>query len=177
MSVNKHIICYFFIGFFSMSLLSCEEEKNIETPDPKQVKEALIEANKQAVEKEQRQINGYIERRKLDVISTGTGVHYQIIKKGEGEKAVEGKKAVVSYEMSLIDGTMVYSTKEKGPEEFVVGKDNVETGLHEAITYLHVGDRAIIIIPSYLAHGLAGDFDKIPVRSTIIYNLELIAIK
>ncbi len=177
MSVNKHIIYYFFIGFFSMSLLSCEEEKNIETPDPKQVKEALIEANKQAVEKEQRQINGYIERRKLDVISTGTGVHYQIIKKGEGEKAIEGKKAVVSYEVSLIDGTLVYSTKEKGPEEFTIGKDNVETGLHEAITYLHVGDKAIIIIPSYLAHGLAGDFDKIPVRSTIIYNLELIAIK
>ena len=174
---NKHIISYFFIGLFSLCFLSCEEEKPIEKPNPNQVKEALIEANKQAVEKEQRQINGYIERRKLDVISTGTGVHYQIIKKGEGEKAVEGKKAVVSYEVSLIDGTMVYSTKEKGPEEFMVGEDNVETGLHEAITYLHVGDKAIIIIPSYLAHGLAGDFDKIPVRSTIIYNLELIAIK
>ncbi|MDT8411825.1 MAG: FKBP-type peptidyl-prolyl cis-trans isomerase [Vicingaceae bacterium] len=177
MMFNKYIITYFLIGLFSLCLLSCEEDKPIEKPDTKKVKEALIEANKQAVEKEQRQINGYIERRKLDVISTGTGVHYQIIKKGEGEKAVEGKKAVVSYEVSLIDGTMVYSTKEKGPEEFMVGEDNVETGLHEAITYLHVGDRAIIIIPSYLAHGLAGDFDKIPVRSTIIYNLELIAIK
>ena len=177
MRFNKHIITYFFLGLFSLCFLSCEEEKPTEKPDPKEIKEALIEANKQAVEKEQRQINGYIERRKLDVISTGTGVHYQIIKKGEGEKAVEGKKAVVSYEVSLIDGTIVYSTKEKGPEEFMVAKDNVETALHEAITYLHVGDKAIIIIPSYLAHGLAGDFDKIPVRSTIIYNLELIAIK
>lgn len=174
---NKHIITYIFIGLFSLCFLSCEEEKPIEKPSPNQVKEALIEANKQAVEKEHRQINGYIERRKLDVISTGTGVHYQIIKKGEGEKAVEGKKAVVSYEVTLLDGTLCYSTKEKEPEEFMIGKDNVETGLHEAITYLHVGDRAIIIIPSYLAHGLAGDFDKIPVRSTIIYNLELIAIK
>lgn len=177
MRFNKHIIPYIFIGLFSISLLSCEEEKPTEKPDPKLVKEALIEANKQAVEKEQRQINGYIERRKLEVISTGTGIHYQIIRKGEGEKAIEGKKAVVSYQVSLIDGTMVYSTKEKGPEEFTIGKDNVESGLHEAIMYLHVGDRAIIIIPSYLAHGLAGDFDKIPIRSTIIYNLELIAIK
>lgn len=177
MRFNKHIIPYIFIGLFSISLLSCEEEKPTEKPDPKQVKEALIEANKQAVEKEQRQIKGYIERRNLEMIGTGTGIHYQIIKNGEGEKAVDGKKAVVSYEVSLIDGTVVYSTKEKGPEEFTIGKDNVESGLHEAIMYLHVGDRAIIIIPSYLAHGLAGDFDKIPIRSTIIYNLELIAIK
>ena len=62
-------------------------------------------------------------------------------------------------------------------EEFIVGKDYVESGLHEGIAFMNAGDKALIIIPSYLAHGLAGDLKKIPFRSTIVYDVELVAIK
>ena len=158
-------------------IVACGEEQTHQPINPNQLKEVLIERNINAVKKEQQQIDGYIKRHKLNPIKTGTGLHYQLIKEGEGEKAVEGQVAVISYEVTLLDGTQCYSTKEKGPEEFKVGKDNVESGLHEAITYLKKGDKAIVIIPSYLAHGLAGDFNKIPVRSTIIYTLELIEVK
>lgn len=163
------------------SLLSCgndipnDVKNNIVSQ--KEIKENLIEANRIAAQKESLQIDGYVSRRKLPVIKTGTGLRYVIYHKGEGGKAENGKIAVVNYEVSLINGTVCYSTKEKGAEEFVIGKDNVESGLHEGITYMKVGDKAKIIIPSYLAHGLAGDFNKIPVRSTIIYDIELIALK
>ena len=60
---------------------------------------------------------------------------------------------------------------------FLVCRDEVESGLHEAIQYLKVGDKAKVIIPSHLAHGIAGDFEKIPPRSTIIYDIHLIAVK
>jgi FKBP-type peptidyl-prolyl cis-trans isomerase len=36
------------------------------------------------------------------------------------------------------------------------------------------GDIAKIILPSYLAHGLTGDSDKIPPMSTVLYNIELV---
>jgi FKBP-type peptidyl-prolyl cis-trans isomerase len=162
-------------------LISCQSDKKNKTSlnnlSEKEIKEKLIEANKIAAQKESIQIDGYVSRRKLDVTKTGTGLRYFIYNEGKGEKAENGKIAVVKYEVSLIDGTVCYSTKEKGVEEFIIGKDNVESGLHEGITYLKVGDKAKIIIPSYLAHGLAGDFKKIPVRSTIIYDIELIALK
>lgn len=155
--------------------------RNEQSPSPinnsNQLKEILIERNINAVKKEQQQIENYIKKHKLNPIKTGTGLHYQLIKEGDGEKAIEEQVVVISYEVTLLNGTLCYSTKEKEPEEFKVGKDNVESGLHEAITYLKKGDKAIIIIPSYLAHGLAGDFNKIPMRSTIIYTLELIDIK
>lgn len=162
-----------------MLLFACngeEQNSNVEL-DPNQVKEALIAANKTAAEEESLQIDGYVRRRKLDVITTGTGLRYQIYKKGDGEKAAIGKRAVVAYEVSLIDGRVCYSTKEHGPEEFKIGSDRVESGLVEGICYMSVGDKARIIIPSHLAHGLVGDFEKIPVRSTIIYDIELIKLK
>lgn len=160
-------------------LFSCQEDekKNNTVLNEQQVKETLINANKEAAEEESLQIDAYVKRRNLDVITTGTGLRYQIYKKGSGEKAEIGKRAIVAYEVSLIDGTVCYSTKEFGPEEFKIGSDRVESGLHEAICYMSVGDKAKIIIPSHLAHGLMGDSKKIPIRSTIIYDIELIKIK
>ncbi|MCB9359833.1 MAG: FKBP-type peptidyl-prolyl cis-trans isomerase [Flavobacteriales bacterium] len=164
--------------FFLFSCQSDKKGKNSFNNLPeKEIKEKLIEANKIAAQKESIQIDGYVARRKWDVTKTGTGLRYLIYHEGKGEKAETGKIAVVKYKVSLIDGTVCYSTKEKGAEEFTIGKDNVESGLHEGITYMKVGDKAKIIIPSYLAHGLAGDLKKIPVRSTIIYDIELIALK
>lgn len=158
--------------------ISCGNSGNEQTEmNHQQIKEVLIDANKVAAEQESLQIDGYVSRRKLDVITTGTGLRYQIYFKGEGKKAEPGMRAVISYEMSLIDGRVIYSTKEVGVEEFTIGNDRVESGLHEGICYMSVGDKAKIIIPSHLAHGLVGDFKKIPVRSTIIYDIELKALK
>ena len=36
------------------------------------------------------------------------------------------------------------------------------------------GDSAMIIIPSYRAHGLAGDQNKIPMRSSVVYHIGLV---
>ncbi len=63
------------------------------------------------------------------------------------------------------------------PIDFLVEMDNVESGLHEAITYLKEGDKAFIILPYYLAHGLLGDNDKIPPLSPALYDIELIAVE
>jgi len=163
------------IGFI-FSCTSTADDKKVEM-NPQQIKEALIDVNKDAAEQESLQIDGYVSRRKMDVITTGTGLRYQIYHKGNGKKAESGMKAVVSYEVSLINGKVVYSTKEVGVEEFTIGNDRVESGLHEGICYMSVGDKAKIIIPSHLAHGLVGDFKKIPVRSTVIYDIELKALK
>ncbi|MCC7331867.1 MAG: FKBP-type peptidyl-prolyl cis-trans isomerase [Flavobacteriales bacterium] len=169
---------YIFLGTISFFITSCmnsQEKKN--EMSQQQIKEALIDVNKKAIEQESIQIDGYINRRNWDVVKTGTGLRYQIYKNGSGMMAKPGMKAIVEYELSLINGDIIYSTKEKGAEQFTIGEDHVESGLHEAICYLKVGDKARIIIPSHLAHGLVGDFKKIPIRSTIIYDLELKELK
>ena len=107
---------------------------------------------------------------------TGSGLRYLIYKKGNGEKAEVGKKVKISYEVRLINGTLIYSSKDTGPKEFIIGKSNAETGLEEALLLMRVGDRAKLIIPSHLAYGLHGDDNKIPKRATLIYDLELLSV-
>ena len=166
---------YILLSF--LLLLSCDsDEKRPEKIDNAILKDELIKVNKEVTEVESNQIDAYIKRRGLDVIETNTGLRYLIYKDEKGDNIKEGQQAVVNYTVSLINGTECYNTNDTA-EIFKVGKDNVESGLHEGITYLSKGDKAIMIIPSHLAHGLAGDFNKIPIRSTIIYDIELVDIK
>jgi len=41
---------------------------------------------------------------------------------------------------------------------------------------MRVGDKAKFIVPSHLGHGLSGDFEKIPPLTTLVIDLELVAL-
>ena len=156
---------------------SCEDNKTAQTTnfsDNKQKRDSLENLNRQLLLQEKAAIKDYIEKNSLDVIETGTGLCYHIVNQGDGELIKAGDIVALDYELRLLDGELLYSSAENGVKAFVVGHGGVESGLEEAILHLHKGDEAIIIIPSYLAHGLAGDGDKIPLRATIVYNVKVI---
>jgi len=158
-------------------MFSCSDApKELPVVDVKQMQEDLIEANKKALSQESVQIESYVKEKNLNVIRTKTGLRYTIYKDVEGENVQEKQEVLVKYKVSLLDGTECYNTDEK-PEFFTVGKDYVESGLHEGVQFMSVGDKAIIIIPSHLGHGLAGDLKRIPIKSTIVYDIELLNIK
>ena len=140
----------------------------------KEMKEPLIQENILITQEESRTIDRFIERHEWKMEQTGNGLRYMILEKGPGIKAETGMQATVEYEIRLLDGTLCYSSLEKGPRKFLIGKDNVESGIHEGITLLHVGDKAKFILPSYLAHGLSGDNNKIPPRSSLVVDLKLL---
>jgi len=54
------------------------------------------------------------------------------------------------------------------------GMDNVESGLHEVILLMKVGDKAKVVLPSHLAFGLTGDSSKIPHSTPLVYDIQLI---
>ena len=166
----------FILSFIIILSCSGDTEKELPLLTQKQMEEKLIQANKNALSIEKKQIEEYVKEKKLNVNTTSTGLKYQIYNDVEGDSIKNGDKVYVSYKVTLLDGTECYNTDSKA-EEFLVGKDYVESGLHEAITYLNKGDDAIVIIPSHLGHGLTGDFEKIPVRSTIIYDISVVDVK
>ncbi|MCB0767563.1 MAG: FKBP-type peptidyl-prolyl cis-trans isomerase [Flavobacteriales bacterium] len=138
--------------------------------------EDLVQANKEAVKLEQHDIKLYAQRHGLTLTPTGTGVHLQMIRDAEGPTARPDQWARVNYRLELLNGDTAYSTEPGRPESFMVEMDQVESGLHEAIQLMGAGDSAIIVIPSYRAHGLIGDQDRIPMRSSIVYRLGVVAI-
>ncbi len=171
-SVLLVILIVVFIG-------ACNSESNRQNKpvDNGLQKESLEKANRYLVNSEEREINNYVKRHNLDVKETGSGVLYEIINNGKGEKAKEGKIITLDYILKLITGDVVYSSDSEGAMIFEIGHGGVVSGLEEAILNLRQGDEAIIIIPSHLAFGLKGDENKIPGRSTIIFELKVTNIK
>lgn len=173
--MNKYYIYLILI----LALNSCKQpEAKQENPAKKVMyEESLIKVNKKLIEKESRDIENWLKRHELKAESTGTGLRLVMIKKGNGNLAKLGQFATIHYKLSLLDGTMCYDSKETGPETFLIGQDHVESGLHEGIQKMHVGDKCLLIMPPHLAHGLLGDDKKIPPLSCIIYEVELLQIK
>lgn len=160
-------------------LVSCTESKNRENGsinDSKLLEESLVKANKQAVKAENEQIENFLKRYNWQMIETGSGLRYNIYSAGTGEKAQAGKIAVIKYSTRLITGDIIYSSEKDGLKEFMIGRGGVESGLEEGILLLRVGDRAKFIIPSHLGFGLLGDQDKVPPKSTLIYDVELVSL-
>ncbi len=164
---------------------SCGDNNKKTSPktniESKEFKEKLVEANKMSVKRESDEIDQYVKHKNWQMITTGTGLRYMVTKKGTGELANEDtafrKYATVKFKISLMDGTLCYSSDSTGLREFLIGQDDVETGLHEGIQYLHVGDKATFILPSHLAYGLMGDQRKIPPKASVLYEIELMKIR
>jgi FKBP-type peptidyl-prolyl cis-trans isomerase FkpA len=140
------------------------------------LKEPLIKANKIYIKKESDEIDQYVKFRGWEMTTSGTGVRYMIYKHGSGELAKIGQQAKINYKVSLLDGSVCYTSDKMGQKQFMIGEDHIESGLHEAITYMHTGDKAIIVLPSYLAFGLAGDGSKIPPHASVVYDIELVSL-
>ena len=162
------------VFMYMIVLSSCGQRNPDKSMDSRELKEPLIQENQRITREEARVMDRYIERRKWEMTETGTGLRYMIYEKGDGPQAKAGMRAKVDYEISLLDGTVCYTSEEKGPRTFTIGRDNVESGIHEGITYMRVGDKARLVIPSYLAHGLIGDQNRIPPRATLVVDLHLL---
>lgn len=139
-------------------------------------KDDLIAQHRQAVRLEDRDIALYIERHGLVTAKSGTGVHVQLLRDAPGDPVEPEQAVMVNYRLELLNGDTAYATEPGKPETFRVEHDDVESGLHEAIQQLSPGDSAIIIIPSYRAHGLAGDLQMVPPRSSVVYRLGLVRV-
>jgi len=139
--------------------------------------ESLIKANKQMLMIENEEIEIFIGQHNWDMESTGSGLRYQIYEDGNGSLAEKGQLISLEYEVRLINGDLVYSSENDGHKSFIIGHGGVESGLEEVVLFLKKGDRVHIILPSHLAFGLLGDQKRIPSRSILIYEVNVIDIR
>ena len=157
-------------------LFSCGEKKPKQTmPVTKsEMRSSMEKANRYLVNEEEEEIENYVRRHELTPVKTGTGLRYQILKQGSGQIIEKGEEVTLEYELHSIAGDLIYSSENDGLKSFVVGQGQVEAGLEEAMSYLHRGDVAELIIPFHLAYGLHGDDDRIPEYATLVYKIKII---
>lgn len=167
--------------FSFLFLIACSEEQKATQPkEPvmgKQMKEDLMETNKEWFIQEQAEIDNYLSRHRWEMIKTGTGIRYKIYQPADtlnNPLAKPGQIAIINFEIRTLENDSICYESHDASQWFLIEMDNVENGLHESIQYLRQGDKAKIILPSYLAHGLSGDLDKIPPLTPVLYDIELV---
>ncbi|HAU26860.1 MAG TPA: peptidylprolyl isomerase [Alteromonas australica] len=116
------------------------------------------------------------ENAKRDGITvTESGLQYEVVAKGDGEKPVPASTVRVHYHGTLIDGTTFDSSYERGqPAEFPVG--GVIKGWTGALQLMEVGAKYRLYVPHELAYGEQGAGAAIAPYSTLIFDVELLDI-
>jgi FKBP-type peptidyl-prolyl cis-trans isomerase len=169
----KNIFC---ISLLSLLLLACESEPKPKKNRVPKAKE-LVEMNKAMIKAERIQIDKFIERKGWKMEETGSGLRFWQYWDGFGDSIKVGQEVEMNLIVTLLNGDTCYSYKSYGSEKFVVERQSMETGLHEAVQLMQRGAKAKVILPSHLAHGVTGDMNKIPQRSTVIYDVEILDAK
>jgi FKBP-type peptidyl-prolyl cis-trans isomerase FkpA len=167
------------ISCLGLIVMSCNEPKpEPKKPSYKEIKEPMMEANKRAGKFEKSALERYVKRHDWpNLKETGTGLWISILETNpSGKPIAEGSLVKLNYKVKLLNGETVYKNEKDKPEWVRVGNDQKESGLHEGLTYLREGEKASLAIPSHLAHGLLGDRNKIPMKSSIIYEVEILAV-
>jgi FKBP-type peptidyl-prolyl cis-trans isomerase FklB len=116
--------------------------------------------------------------KKEGVKTTASGLQYKVIKAGDGKgaspKATDTVK--VHYHGTLIDGSVFDSSVERG-EPISFPLNGVIAGWTEGLQLMKVGDKFQFTIPGKLAYGPSSPSPKIAPNSTLIFDVELLAIE
>ena len=107
---------------------------------------------------------------------TPSGLQYEVIHEGEGEKPVSDSVVKVHYEGMLIDGTVFDDSYSEDPEGVLIPIDKVIRGWSEGIMLMSTGSKYILYIPSRLAYGRNGAYQVIPPYAPLIFTVELLEI-
>jgi len=113
--------------------------------------------------------------KKEGVTTLPSGLQYKVIKSGAGKTPKPSDTVTAHYRGVLTDGTEFDNSYRRGkPEEFPV--NGVIPGWQEALQRMKVGDKWQLFIPAHLAYGPSGS-GPIPPNATLVFDIELIAVK
>ena len=112
---------------------------------------------------------------KPGIVTTASGLQYQVVQEGTGAKPTANDKVKVHYTGRLLNGKVFDSSVERGqPAEF--GVTQVIAGWTEALQLMPIGAKWKLFIPSSLAYGDRGAGADIGPGTTLIFDVELLDI-
>ena len=99
-------------------------------------------------------------------------------KVGTGDEAVAGKKVIVNYTGTLIDGTKFDSSYDRNePFSFNLGAGEVIKGWDQGVAGMKVGGKRKLTIPPSLGYGAQGAGAAIPPNATLVFEVELLKVE
>lgn len=110
------------------------------------------------------------------MITTDSGLRYQVLREGSGESPVSGQQVLVHYRGTLPDGTQFDSSYDRGePAEFDV--DGLIAGFSEALKLMRPGGHVRAHVPSALGYGEQGAGGLIGPNQDLVFEIELLEVR
>ena len=120
----------------------------------------------------------FMEKNKLraEVVTLASGLQYEILKEGNGEKPTARQTVTCHYHGTLLNGTVFDSSVNRNqPASFPLNQ--VISGWTEAVQLMPVGSKWKLFLPPNLAYGNQQVGSHIGPNSTLIFEVELLGIK
>lgn len=155
------------------SRLTEEEMRTALVEHQKKFDAQVIEKAKANRETGEKYLLGY--RSQEGVKFLPSGVHFKVLKEGNGAKPKVDDTVTVHYTGKLIDGT-VFDTSTTQPNPVDLNLKTVIPGWQQALSMMPVGSKWEIALPAQLAYG-DQVHPKIPPGSTLLFEIELFGIK
>lgn len=153
------ILAYRYIGLENETSFSGDDKENME--DKIEVEVRNNEENNKLIKE---------ENMDLEIKVTQEGSGDQVVKNGD--------TISVHYTGKLTDGTKFDSSVDRGtPFEFKIGEGMVIEGWEKGFLDMKVGEKRTLTIPPEMGYGSRGAGGTIPPNATLIFDVELIAIK
>lgn len=148
--------------------------------------EKVMQARQADMEKEQMAKAGEVKAagakflaengKREGVVTTASGLQYEVLKKSEGAKPATTDRVNVHYHGTLLSGKVFDSSVERG-QPITFGVQEVIKGWTEALQLMTVGSKFKLFIPSELAYGDNGAGPDIGPGETLIFEVELLGIE
>ena len=109
---------------------------------------------------------------------TATSLRTVVLQPGQGEKAKPGDTVDVLYVGKLLNGTVFDQAQDPAkPFSFRLGRGQVIEGWEEALQLMAPGEKRVVIVPYELGYGSRGQPPKIPRLATLVFEVELLAVR
>lgn len=113
---------------------------------------------------------------KEGVITTASGLQYQVLREGNGQSPKATDTVECHYEGTLIDGTKFDSSYDRG-QTATFPLNQVIAGWTEGLQLMKEGGKYRFFIPYELGYGERGAGASIPPFSTLVFDVELVSVK
>lgn len=133
--------------------------------------------NKQILKEETVRIEKFLENNSQKFSQTAYGFWISNTGITTPTMAKSGDFVKYNYQVSDLDNKIIYSEKEIGVRESILGRDDLPRGLHISLQLIEKGDSAISVMPSFLAYGGFGDQNLIDGNEPLVFKVKVLDIK
>lgn|SRR5690606_21828892 len=159
-------------------VLAGKESPLEEAQERELIMQTITAAREKMESRNRNEAQAYMESNKArsGVITTASGLQYEVIREGSGERPTLSDTVTVHYKGQLTNGHVFDSSYDRGePATFPLGR--VISGWQEGLQLMPAGAHYRIYVPYELGYGERGAGQDIPPYSPLIFDVELVSVQ